>query len=302
VFEQVVFAGGGHRCWWQAGFWESVAPQIDLRPSLIAGVSAGAATACLLYTGQTQTALEYYERLLVKDSRGQGPRNVYWNRLLKSDQKLLPHDGIYRTALSTFFSSVHFETLLHRAPLIRVSYALVPMWAGPLSATVAGMLTYNLEKRVRKPLHPTWGRAIGFRPAVTAVQDCTDSADLVSLLMASACCPPLTRIERREGQVTLDGGMIDNVPVSDVQPNRSTLVLLSRCYPNHAPVFLRDGRVYVQPSQKPRASSWDYTQPENYRATYLQGRADGEAFLNTFGRSGGLSKLVHSADANFALA
>jgi predicted acylesterase/phospholipase RssA len=287
LFEQVVFAGGGHRCWWQAGFWERVAQDMPLEPKLIAGVSAGAATACLLYTKQTQIALSYYEQLLV----GQ-PRNVYWDRLLKKGARVLPHDDIYRTALSRFFAPEHFKSLLQRAPTIRVSYALVPMWAGPFSATLVGMATYNLEKRLRAPLHPVWGKAVGFRPAVADVQDCVDSADLVSLLMASACCPPLTRVERRDGQIALDGGMIDNVPVSVVEPNRSTLVLLSRRYPKHAPVFLRDGRVYVQPSARPAASSWDYTQPQNYRLTYEQGRHDGEAFLRNFGQRSDFKTLT----------
>ena len=40
MFQQVVFAGGGHRCWWQAGFWDVVAPRIALRPRVVAGVSA----------------------------------------------------------------------------------------------------------------------------------------------------------------------------------------------------------------------------------------------------------------------
>jgi predicted acylesterase/phospholipase RssA len=289
VFEQVVFAGGGHRCWWQAGFWEQVQPEIDLRPQLIAGVSAGAATACLLYAGNTEAALQYYENLLVP-----GSRNVYWDRLLTKDKRVLPHDDIYRTALAHFFGYSQFASL-QMAPTIAVSYALVPMWAGPFSATFVGMAAYNLEKYTRRPLHPSWGRLVGFRPAMTTVQSCVNPTDLVSLLMASACTPPLTRVERRDGQTCLDGGMIDNVPVHAVSSEKSTLVLLSRCYPKHAPVFLRDGRVYVQPSQKPATSSWDYSQPKNYRLTFNQGRADGLAFLRNFGRARPMQNLVDTA-------
>ena len=28
MFDQVVFAGGGNRCWWQAGFWDVVQPEL----------------------------------------------------------------------------------------------------------------------------------------------------------------------------------------------------------------------------------------------------------------------------------
>ena len=44
-FDSVVFAGGGNRCAWQAGWWERVAPEIGLQPRVVAGVSAGAAMA-----------------------------------------------------------------------------------------------------------------------------------------------------------------------------------------------------------------------------------------------------------------
>ena len=61
-----------------------------------------------------------------------------------------------------------------------------------------------------------------------------------------------------------------------------TLVLTTRRYPQHAPVFMRAGRVYVQPSRKVAASSWDYTSPDAYEQTWRQGREDGEAFLRGF--------------------
>lgn len=57
------------------------------------------------------------------------------------------------------------------------------------------------------------------------------------------CNPPMPRIECRDGAATLDDGMVDNVPVHAVEPNTSTLVLLSRMYPKHAPMFSRDGLI-----------------------------------------------------------
>ena len=31
-FKSVVFAGGGSRCMWQAGFWEVAAPELGIKP------------------------------------------------------------------------------------------------------------------------------------------------------------------------------------------------------------------------------------------------------------------------------
>jgi len=42
MFDAVVFAGGGNRCYWQGGFYEAAAPRLGLEPKLVVGASAGA--------------------------------------------------------------------------------------------------------------------------------------------------------------------------------------------------------------------------------------------------------------------
>ena len=53
MFDGLVFAGGGNRCYWQGGFYEAVCEHIDLAPQLVVGASAGAfaATYSLLGAG-----------------------------------------------------------------------------------------------------------------------------------------------------------------------------------------------------------------------------------------------------------
>lgn len=278
MFDQVVFAGGGHRCWWQAGFWDVVRPEIDLRPRVIAGVSAGAAMACLLYGNNSRDALDYYHGVLKP-----GARNVYWGNLARRGARVFPHAGIYRQALKDLLGGSHFQRLRSSAPEIRISFARIPGWLGPRSAVFAGMAAYNFEKHTRRPLHPRLGRKLGFRSEVVRVQDCDGEEDLFSLIIASSCTPPFTPIEYRDGRPTMDGGMVDNVPVDALDPvGGPVLVMTSRCYKLHAPVFMREGRVYVQPSSKPPSSSWDYTRPSNYEDTYKLGRMDGHQFLMSF--------------------
>lgn len=281
MFDAVVLAGGGHRCWWQLGWWEEVAPAISLRPAQIAGVSAGAASACVLYANTAQVALDYYRRVLVS-----GSRNFYPGRLFTRGVRMMPHEQIYRGALEFLLGGEAFDRLVRTAPAIHIMIARPPGWLPATAAVGMGLAAYNLEKYWRRPLHPVFGVRLGFRPEVVSVQSCQSAQALIDLIIASSSTPPMTSLQRIGGKVVLDGGLIDNVPVNALQPSEGnppgrmrTLVLVTRRYPKFAPVFKADGRVYVQPSQPVAASSWDYTNPDAYQKTYDQGRRDAAAFL-----------------------
>jgi predicted acylesterase/phospholipase RssA len=280
MFEQVVFAGGGNRCWWQAGFWDVVAPVLELRPKVIVGASAGSATACLLYANDSRRALAYYAQALAAVTK-----NANWAHAVQRDKKVFPHNEIFRTALAYLLGGESFVRLKSSAPEIRIVYSRLPSWLGPRSGALVGMSAYNVEKRLFRPLHPNWGRRLGFTSEIATVQDCESPDALVSLIIASSCTPPFTPIEFRDGRATLDGGLVDNIPVHAAdQESGPVLVLATRRYPKHAPVFMRDGRTYVQPSQDVAASSWDYTSVDRMTQTYELGRIDGNAFLLNFRR------------------
>jgi len=278
LFDKVVFAGGGHRCWWQAGFWEQLSGEIELHPRVIGGVSAGAATACLLYANDSKRALAWYEREL-KGLRS----NVNWFNLLRRGERLMPHAAIYRKALRTLLGGENFRQLMWRAPEIRVQYSRLPPGMGHGRALLSGVMAYNVEKYWRRSLHPTWGQRMGFTQEVKRVQDCRSERELVDLLVASSCTPPFTPLEMIDGVACIDGGLVDSVPIGTVSdvPGQ-TLVLMTRRYKSMAPVFARNGLVYVQPSSTVAASSWDYTSPAKYHKTYDLGRRDAVEFLKTF--------------------
>ncbi|QSN61353.1 patatin-like phospholipase family protein [Caballeronia sp. M1242] len=280
MFDQVVFAGGGNRCWWQAGFWNVVQPELDLRPRIIAGISAGAATACMLYTNDARWVMRYYADVL----RG-NTKNAYWGNLLRR-QSVFPHYRIYRQALLDIFADRFDE--LASAPEIRIGVSHLPRWLGARSAVAAGLIAYNIEKYVRKTLHPTLGQALGFHPEFVTAQECATIEDLADLILQSSSTPPFTPILRRNGRPVLDGGMVDNVPVSalDASPGM-VLVMVTRLYPRERMFVVPHGeqrRLYVQPSRKVPISSWDYTSPSQMEHAYDLGRADGEDFLERLPR------------------
>ena len=282
----VVFAGGGNRCFWQAGFWRVVAPATGLAPSRVASVSAGAALSCAILADCIDETVE-----ITCNAISHNPRNQYWGNLLRSDP-VFPHAAIYRQILLQVMDDAAFQRL-RQGPENRIEISRIPTWLSPRWATLLGIGAYQLEKQWRHPVHPTFGRRLGFRAEFFSAGDCESREQLADLILASSCTPPFTPLSVWKQQAALDGGLVDNVPVEgvgDVESEQSpTLVLLTRPYRTLPRV---PGRYYVQPSEPPPVSSWDYTDPAGIRAAYALGKRDGEAFLSGAGQNHAEPKAV----------
>ena len=122
----------------------------------------------------------------------------------------------------------------------------------------------------------------GFTGEVVSVRECADPEALAELLLMSSCTPPVLPVMHRNGRPVLDGGLVDNVPVSAVEPsNGPVLVLLTRRYPVDRLPHIPD-RLYVQPSSPISVYKWDYTNPRGMQEAYDLGRKDGERFLDIY--------------------
>ena len=121
-FDSAVFAGGGNRCFWQAGFWSVAAAALDLRPSVVAAVSAGSAVACALFASTFDHGFEKHLRAVASNRR-----NMYLRNLLRT-QPVFPHGAMYRDAILT---SIDRDALLrlHGAAL-RSRFSLPARRAG----------------------------------------------------------------------------------------------------------------------------------------------------------------------------
>ncbi|HPQ55016.1 MAG TPA: patatin-like phospholipase family protein [Spirochaetota bacterium] len=276
-FQNVVFAGGGSRCLWQVGFWSVAAPELNLKPDVVAGVSAGAAMACVLLAGTAEPTLE-----LFKSMTGNNSKNFYFTRLF-SDMQAFPHEKMYRAGLRFGLDEASFKKL-KKGPEIRITISRLPGLLGPAGATFYGIIIYYLEKLLKQPLHPSFGLKSGYKPEFYRVSDCETPEELENLIFASSSTPPITPMQIWKGAPALDGGFVDNAPVFAVEdcPGR-TLVLLTRRYKDSA-IPLPGKKVYVQPSQPIPVSKWDYTNPEGLQKAYELGKKDAESFLKVFTR------------------
>ena len=285
-FTNLVLAGGGNRCWWQAGMWDVLKPE-GLAPTQVAGVSAGAATACMMLAGKTAQTLAHYGHMTAHN-----PRNFYPGRLLRG-QRAFPHAQMYREALLAIFDAQALDALRSQPP-IYVQVSRLPRWLGPRSGVLAGIFAYQFDKKVRGLLHPRAGRFLGFEPEVLVAQDCPAPEGLADLILASSCTPPFTPALHLHGRPVLDGGMVDNVPV-DALPvearQEPTLVLLTRQYERPLPQSTQ--RIYIQPSHHVPVRGWDYTNPHGIRAAYELGRHDARALLTRL-RTHGMATFLEN--------
>lgn len=271
-FDNVVFAGGGNRCLWQAGFWLAAAPELNLAPSRVVAVSAGSAMACALFAGTFEPCFAGYKQAVADNAR-----NLYLHNLLRS-QPVFPHGEIYREAL---LSSIDPQALLrlHQGPAIKVLVSCPPRWASAQLAMLLGAATFGIKACHKSAVHSSMGQRVGFRPLYFSVQECATPGALADLIIASSCVPPLTPQARRNGVALLDGSLVSNVPIEGVAQNSGeTLVLLTRCFRKLPSV---PGRTYVQPSQPIPVGAWDYTNEVALQRAFDLGRRDGERFCAT---------------------
>jgi predicted acylesterase/phospholipase RssA len=269
-FDAVVFAGGGCRCFWQAGFWSIIEPALGLAPDIVVGVSAGAAFACAAVAGRIEAVVEEFARRAAANAR-----NVYLANLLKPSP-VFPHENIYRSTILACLDTAAFARL-QQGPDLRILIARPPASLGAGSGFVAGALAHVLDRRESR-VHGRWGKRFGFEAEAVSVRTCPGVEALADLILHSSCAPPLVPLYRRGERIVLDGGLVDNSPADWAEGARRTLVLLSKRY-GPAALPRVSGRLYVEPSRPIPIQKWDYTSPALIEATFDLGRRDAETLL-----------------------
>lgn len=278
MFDAVVFAGGGNRCYWQGGFYEAVAERIGLSPRTVVGASAGAfaATYSLLEMGPATRA-----RVIgACDPALKNFDIAGW----RAGKPLCPVGPMYGELLNQTIDAAALARLQAMTNL-QIAIARLPRGLSPIVGAMIGIGAYQIEKQILHPVHPRFGRGLGFRSEFVAVRALDDPQQFRDALMASSGVPPFMPVTLIGGIPAFDGGLVDNVPTEPIEPieraGGTALVLLTRVYKNIPSVR---GRTYVQPSQKIGVSQFDITDPQGIRDAFELGLRDGVAFASSLGR------------------
>ncbi|MDO8980007.1 MAG: patatin-like phospholipase family protein [Afipia sp.] len=278
MFDAVVFAGGGNRCYWQGGFYEAAATRLGLSPQLVVGASAGAFAAVysLLEAGPATRA-----RVIgACDPQLHNFDFTAW----RQGRPLCPVGPLYTELLHQTIDENAFRRLQHMTDF-RVAVSRLPRGFSPSLGAAIGIGLYQLEKQIFHPVHPRFGRALGFRSEFVAARSLTNPQQFREALMASSGVPPFMPVTNVAGKPAFDGGLVDNVPVEPIEPIESaggrTLVLLTRVYKS---IPIVKGRTYAQPSRKIDVGQFDIRNPDGIRNAYELGLKDGDAFATSLNR------------------
>ena len=266
-FDAVVFAGGGARCFWQAGFWLAVRSALAT-PSAISAVSGGAAVSAILFAGGWS---RFYDRFL--ELATSNDRNLRLRNLLRR-RPVFPHPAMSR---ASFLHAVSARALqaLHAGPDFRIVIAHPPRLLGARLGAMLAVAAEEVERRLTGRLNTYWARRLGFDTSIVKAHECGTPDALVGAILQSSTAPPMFPITRRNGRVALDGALVANVPVAAVADCRRPLVLLSQCEQT-LPVGSR--ALYVCPSEPVPVSAWDFSSPDKVVQTFELGSRDGARF------------------------
>jgi len=267
--DQLVFSGGGTRCFWHGGFCSVVAPVIELAPERISAVSGGALSACAFIGGVENRLFDVMGQAL---ARRQSNISTDWDELQSNG--MTPHQEMYREIVTETLDQDVIDRI-SQGPSFQVLLTHPPIESYPKLSTLPMMISYEVDMAIRSSPHVVSADALGANEVLVDARQVAREGDLIDLVCAAAVIPPVFNVQGWKGRPVVDGGMANKAPMPDPDKG-SSLILLTRKFRN-LPEY--PGRQYVEPSESVPADKIDFTSREKIERTWQAGREDGHAFL-----------------------
>jgi len=282
--ETLAFAGGGNRCWWQAGVITSLMEKGASLPQSLVGTSAGAAIAIASATGRIDQALSSCLRLFSKNGR-----LIHQFKPFRFSVEFA-HQSIYPNWLHEFVDESAIARLRESGKSLLVGISRPARLFGLAGSVLVGSLAYVVDKKLGRGIHPRLPKYLGLRCEFVEIDGQSTSQIAIQVLRGAAAAPPFMSAVRVNDQWAIDGGYADNAPLpSQSHAERAkTLVLLTRFYPKRPTIFSAHGRIYWQPTVKVPVSTWDCTDKATVQSAFDLGRSDALRIWS----SGALTELL----------
>jgi len=263
-FDQIVFSGGGTRCFWHGGFLSEIGSFEDFAPERVCGVSGGALSASSWISGNEDRCKQVMGEIFERNES---------NIDLSSDNAT-PHQELYREAVQGTLPRDAIDRIAE-GPQFQVQLGCPPQFIPPrLFAAICG-LSYQVEQFVVGTPRLRVTRVLGLEALLVDARQAAREGRLIDLVCAAATIPPVFDIPCWDGRDVVDGGMVTKAPFPEPDEGR-TLVMMTRQYRN---LPESPDKLYVTPSQEVEADKIDFTRREKIEETWAQGRADARNFL-----------------------
>lgn len=267
-YEQLVFSGGGTRCYWHGGFMDAVMKRQTLKPARVTAVSGGALSAVAFIGGREEKLRDTMLRVF-----GSIDRNVRWHEV-GTAETLTPHQKVYRRIVEETVND-DAEQRIAEGPQFHIQIGHPPADAIPTWSTAALFPLYEAEMAIRGTPHLDWSEKAGLTAELVDARQAAREGRIVDLVCAAAVIPPIFGIAMWEGRQVVDSGMADKAPMPPGDAGE-TLILLTRSFRNVPEI---EGRTYVWPSEETPADKIDFTDPDKLERTWELGQRDGKTFL-----------------------
>ncbi|MGK7651463.1 patatin-like phospholipase family protein [Roseovarius sp. B08] len=265
---QIVFSGGGLRCFWQGGFITRLEQERKFTPKRVTGVSGGALAGAAWIAG--------IERRLLDEMCDAFEKRDHNLDLFAADEEgITPHQRIYCDVVETVLDKAACARVAD-GPAFQIQIAHPPSTDNPTMTGTALAAAYEAELHVKGSPHFDWAEKMGLAAQLVDANQAARDGRLVELVNAAAVIPPVFEPPLWGDRRVVDGGMADQAPLPEPDEGE-TLVLLTRQYRKLPDV---PGRVYVWPSEETPADKIDFTDPQKLRETWSLGQQDAEAYLN----------------------
>lgn len=265
---QIVFSGGGLRCFWQGGFMTELCCHRSFSPERVTGVSGGALAAATFLAGREKRLLEE-----MCDAFDEQDRNI--DLFAEDDSGLTPHQQLYAAVVRRVLDKEAARRVAE-GPTFQVLIAHPPEEGLPPRLSGSAMTAaYEAELHVENSPHFNWAEKVGLDAERVDTNAAARDGRLAELVEAAATIPPVFKPPRWNGRAVVDGGMADQAPMPEPDEGE-TLILLTRRY-DRIPEHPR--RTYLSPSDDTPADKIDFTDPDKIQRTWDMGMEAGRRFL-----------------------
>ncbi|WP_179380232.1 patatin-like phospholipase family protein [Jannaschia marina] len=271
-YDQLVFSGGGLRCFWHGGFLSEVTAAHPLRPARVTGSSGGALGAAAWIAGRAE-----HLRDVFRDALGRTDRNVTADDLDDEAGRTV-HQRVYTEVIEATLDDAALARIAD-GPAFQVNVSTPGNCDLPTLRALVGGTIYQVEQLFAPTPRPRLSAIAGMEQRLIDGRAAARTGQLPGLVRMAATVPPAFRPGTWDGEPLYDGGMVDKAPLPDPDAG-PTLVLLTKRF-----TALPDddgGRItYVQPSETPlKGRKLDFTDPDLVKEAWTLGAKDGSRWRN----------------------